>query len=234
MGNNDINQKKTDIAVAVSRAVIGSIPVAGAALAEIISIVIPNQRMDRVADFVSKLEDRISDVEQRVLTSNKYFVDLLEDSILQATKSLSEERNEYIAIFLSKNREISEKDYSIKKKLLHILEEMTDEDVEILRSMRESWYQRTARNYVVPMQTIAVVNNYTKEEKYLYEMAVASWDAHINSLERLGLVRVKREIPHSLEQSTGVGHIDNETGLPKITDYVISDIGKVLLQSIED
>ncbi len=203
-------------------------------MAEVISIMIPNQRLDRVVDFLRQLETRISIIEQDVLKKNKYFVDLLEDAIAQSSRSMSSERNKYIAVFLEKNREISESSHSMKKKLLHALEELTDEDVKILISISEGDYYLAERDYSSRRKSIREVADMTVEEKYVYEMSLATWMAHINSMERLDILKAVREIPHTLEQSTGVDHIDDETGLPKVKRYIVSDFGKLLVSSISE
>ena len=108
MKKNNLDNSKVDIGAAVAKSIAGAIPFAGTAVNELLSNVIPNQRIDRIATFVAELEKRINKSEQKVLNNNKYFVDLFEDAIVQATRSLTEDRNRYIAVFLSNNKNISE------------------------------------------------------------------------------------------------------------------------------
>lgn len=231
MKKDSLDISKVDIGAAVAKSIAGAIPFAGPAVSELLSNVIPNQRIDRIANFVVELEQRISKSEQEALNGNKYFVDLFEDAIVQATRSLTEERNKYIAVFLSNNKSISEFDFSINKKILHVLEELTDKDIEILKSFRDVWYSRTYQKYCIPRETIGTVKSFTEEERYRYDLAIASWGAHLNTLERLKLIQAKHKMPPD-DPDVSQDYLDEETGIAEIDEYHISDLGKVLLTSI--
>ncbi len=133
---SELKENELDRGVALTKGIAGAIPFAGPIISEIISTIIPNQRIDRIAKFLEFLDQKISRIEQETLKKDKYFVDLFEDCLIQATRALSEKRNRYIAIFLSKSKNLDEATYSAKKKLLHILEELTDQDIDLLKSIK--------------------------------------------------------------------------------------------------
>src|SRR5690606_19834063 len=110
-------------------------------------------------------------------------------------KSLSEQRNRYIAIFLSNNKNINEDDFSIKKKLLHALEELTDADIDILKSFQEHRSNDAYYKYGAQAQTIGYVRGLNEEDLYEYELSQAAWDAHLNSLENAKLIRAIHKMP---------------------------------------
>ena len=82
------------------RASLGTVPFAGSLLVEAAGVIIPNQRIDRIAKFAKTLESKLSNLEQDFVRSqltNENFTDLLEEGLRQAARSLSDERREYIA-----------------------------------------------------------------------------------------------------------------------------------------
>lgn len=222
----------TDIVAAMARGGLGAIPLAGSVMAEIFDITIPNQRMDRVCNFVLKLNERINTIELEALKSNKYFVDLLEDGVRQATKSLTEERNAHIANFISTNRDINEAEYSIKKKLLRILEELTDDDIEILKYFENRWSSQVReKKYTGHLLPQASYDALSDEEKYKYRMRTEAWDTHVHSLVQLRLLEAERELPNIDNTNR---HLDRKTGLPKVTGHKITHLGKLLLSAIAE
>ena len=92
-------------------------------LAEIISIRIPNQKHERVINFLRTLGDRVKYLEQDVAKKidTQEFADLLEDGLQQAARALTEERKAYIANLLTTSLRIdSLKIYSKGYSLPHI------------------------------------------------------------------------------------------------------------------
>jgi hypothetical protein len=83
-----------------ARAALSAIPFAGSLLAEVAGSIIPNQRVDRIADFAAKLEERIADLEEVQVRSELHdeeFTDLLEESLTQASRAVSDDGRKYIA-----------------------------------------------------------------------------------------------------------------------------------------
>ena len=100
--NTDLETNRTDYAVSVARGVLGAVPAVGAIFSEIISEIVPNERIDRIVAVLVELDKRLTETEKRHFASNEYALNLFEDGMLQAACSLSEKRNGYIAIFLKK------------------------------------------------------------------------------------------------------------------------------------
>lgn len=229
----DLNANATDVGTALTKGGLGIVPWIGPLLAEMVAITIPDQRLDRVVDFVQRLEKRISKAELEVLRENIYFVDLIEDAITQATKSLSTERNDYISTFMEINRNVDENDFSIKKNLLQTLQELTDDDIEILRSIHEPFYRNKFDNIV--SLTNGEFSELTRAEKYEYELFKASKEAHINTLEKNKLIKPERKLQDpDFQKYDGDPneHIDQDTGLSEVTGFKSTDLGVLLLKSI--
>ena len=53
---NTENTKK-DYAVSIGKGILGAIPIVGPLMAETVGSIIPNQRIDRINDFLLKLEE---------------------------------------------------------------------------------------------------------------------------------------------------------------------------------
>lgn len=59
MDKKKLNESKTDVIASVLSATVSNIPIVGSFGSEIISRLIPNQRMDRVVNFISDLSDEL-------------------------------------------------------------------------------------------------------------------------------------------------------------------------------
>jgi len=230
--NDELEANITDYTVALWKGITGAIPFAGPLIAEFISVKVPNQQLDRLAKWIKVYESKFSDAEQKRLQDNKYFEDLLHDAILQSTRSLSDERNVYIATFLENNKDVQEGDFSVKKKLLHTLETLTDTDIDILNSINSNGYGITNSRYSVSPVTTGAYKEMTHDEQYEYDLARASWDAHTNALVQNKLLYAKHVMWYDDGSGDSRHHIDDQTGLPKIECYEMTNLGKMLLKSI--
>lgn len=96
----NVNESKTDVAISVGMATLGSLPYAGPILAEVVKTIIPNQRIDRIARFAQSLDDKLAELDKQVLEQKmrtEEFVDLFEDGAFQAARAMTDERRERIA-----------------------------------------------------------------------------------------------------------------------------------------
>ena len=225
----ELQNNRVDNAVAIARGVLGAVPFAGGALAEIIGYAIPNQRVDRIIAFLHELDKRLEKVEIERLHQNKYALDLFEDGMYQSVKVLSDLRNQYLANFLKQSIDVNSKSYSTRKQLLNILQELTDDDLEVLISIYKNHYQSTARERSVRSLTYGQYDDLSDEEREEYEHAKVSFGLHMATLSRLNLIYIKhKEVDPEWDNS----HIDIHTGLPEIENCELTNIGKLLLVNI--
>ncbi|MCP4602131.1 MAG: hypothetical protein GY847_16710, partial [Proteobacteria bacterium] len=124
-------------------------------------------RIDRICTFLKELDQRIDAVEQIRIKDNEYFRDLFEDCLLISSRALSEKRNRYIAIFLSKSKNVDVNVHSVKKKMLYILQELTDKDIEILQSIKEEGFSKTEGINSAKSVNVAHYQELNPEEKYV-------------------------------------------------------------------
>jgi DNA-binding transcriptional ArsR family regulator len=224
----DLDENRVDSLVSLAKGIVGALPVAGPLFSEVIGAVIPNQRADRIVGFLHELDKRLSLLEG-VSPLNKYSVDLFEDTLQQASRALSEDRNRTLANYFSKSINVDEDEYETKKKILQVLAELTDVDIEILGKIDRQGYQSTARDYYPGHLTQGQYDRLNDDQKYKFKLEQVSFDTHIFTLERNRLIEAERQ---EQDEDNTQRHIDPETGLPKILSYGVSKFGEVLLYSI--
>ncbi|ABM20979.1 hypothetical protein [Marinobacter nauticus] len=224
----NLEENRVDSLVSLSKGIVGVLPFAGPLFSEVIGAVIPNQRADRIVGFLHELDKRLRLLEA-VASLNKYSVDLFEDTLQQASRALSDDRNRTLANYFSKSINVDEDEYETKKKILQVLAELTDVDLEILDKIHRQGYQSTARNYYPGNLTQGQYDWLDDDEKYQYKLEQVSFDTHIFTLERNRLIEAERQ---EQDEDNTHRHIDPETGLPNILSYKVSKFGEVLLYSI--
>jgi hypothetical protein len=113
------------------KGIFGIVPF-GSPIVEAITTVIPNQKLERLVDFVQILNYKIKNAERKIEDhelKTEEFTDLLEDALGQASRALSKERLEYIASLLKNSLTDEELEHFGKKKLLSLLNELNDAEV---------------------------------------------------------------------------------------------------------
>jgi hypothetical protein len=136
------NQTNDCVSILV-KSVLGAAPVVGPLLIEIAGVVIPNQRLDRIAKYAVCLEHKLSKLDQvsiRQNLTNENFTDLVEESLRQAARSLSDERREYIASLIANGLFTEDIAFVESKHLLRVLGEIND--IEVI------WLASHAVNYL--------------------------------------------------------------------------------------
>lgn len=229
MAKDDLDIKREDILATSWKSVAGAIPIAGPALAEIVSSIIPNQRFDRVVKFLRELDDRLTNVEAKALKENRLAIDLFEDAAVVASRALTDIRNKYVVSFVKSSVLTKPSDYDIKKKLLYILQELTDRDIEILRSIQVRGHQVTESENYPDYLTETSFRRLSEPEKMDYYAKQEVWPLHILTLERSGLLKAHRE---EQDVDNTNRHVDVETGLPRVSFYETSKLGNIFLSTI--
>jgi hypothetical protein len=142
MVNNDRNSDGLDDdwrdkLVAIGKGVAGAIPLAGGILAEVVGVVIPGQRADRVAAYLRALNSRVERLAAEIrggLASNAEKIDLIEEGGFQSARSTSQERIGQIVEAVSRGLSEDDADVVRRKRLLLILGELDDDEVNLLNA----------------------------------------------------------------------------------------------------
>ncbi len=226
--------EKTEIITIFSKGLVGAIPFIGPLASEIIGATIPNQRLERIELFLKKLESKIDKTEYekvKVKAKEPESIDLFEDSLIQASRALSEERKEYIASLLKNSLTDEELEHIEYKRLLNILSELNDLEILILKSKeymycdddnkaKEFW-----KKHGEALKEPIIYDGMTSSE----ELNKATlFKTHKSHLVNLGLLKAQFKIPNSGEPP----EFDKETGMIKASGYYSSDLGSLLLEKI--
>ncbi len=222
-----------DYVAAVARALVQAVPFAGSLLVELVGIIIPNQRMDRVARFARYLEDRIARLEQDSVRSqlvDPEFTDLMEEGLRQAARAVSSDRLAQIAEIIAGSLSMSDITHAESKHLLRLLGELNDVEIIRLGSHQYTSYKPTRRDVeyrekheevLAPARVSYVSPQKDKDTATLQQ----SYDQH---LERLGLLSVR----YAIDSRTKLPQFDPHTGVQKVRGYELTSLGGLLCQHI--
>ncbi|MBK7872211.1 MAG: hypothetical protein IPJ74_16830 [Saprospiraceae bacterium] len=96
----NLNENNSDKLVKLINATLGEVPLVGGALVELLSSVIPNQRIDRMVEFIKILTEELNNQEQELLRSqilDESFNGLLEDVIESTIRTIGNERRHQLS-----------------------------------------------------------------------------------------------------------------------------------------
>lgn len=229
---SDVSQNRTDVAVALTEGALGALPFIGPMVAAIVGTIIPNQRMDRIAEFLGILEEKLENLEQEVLQEkmrDEGFVDLFEDGTFQAARALSPERRERIAALLKNSLTNDDLDHIQEKQLLTLLGELNDAELIILQSYGLTLDPEAAQEFVERHQEtirgpLAFMGSPQSEADRR-----AVHETYRARLARLGLLRATYKKPKKGE----LPEWDLKTGMIKAKGYEVTPLGRLLLRKID-
>lgn len=228
--HEDLKSRLADYSVAVTRGVSNLVPIVGPVLAEVLGVVIPQQRIDRIAKFAEELERRLSSVEKNMLKSqlnNGEFTELIEEGFRQAARSLSDERRQYIASLITNSLSSENISYAESRHLLRLLDEVNDIEIIWLRfylvpTMRgDEEFRQTHRNVLKSVPTTRGSSQETLDKSTLQE----SYKEHLFQLRLL-------ERRHKIDHKTKEPDFDARTGTQKVRGYEITRLGRLFLREI--
>lgn len=234
MTNQDqpnLGNTSTDVIVSLTKGGVGAIPVIGSLIAEIVGNVIPNQRVDRISEFVRLLDERLRQIEQSVL-DDKFrepaVVDLLEDAFLQAARATSHERLEHIANVVANGMSDEELKEAEAKRMLWLLGQLNDSEIIILRSRlvmtredvdADAEFRSRHAELLAPDTTVMG----SSEEEFEEAALKASYRQHLHDL---GLLRQRYKKPKRGE----LPEFDEKTGTMKASGSDVTRLGKMFLR----
>ncbi len=226
---------KPDIVTIFSKGLLGAVPFVGPLAAEIVGATIPNQRLDRIESYLIKLDSKFKksdyeNVKKRI--KKPEYVDLFEDSLIQASRALSEERKEYIGALLKNSLTSDELSYIEYKRLLSLLGEINDIEILMLISQRfntmgcsspesdEFWEKHRDILQEPPAHMGSSQEEINKHTIYL---------AHKLHLVNLGLLKPRFKKPRKGE----IPEFDEKTGMIKSSGFDSTSLGRMLVKVID-
>lgn len=228
--DNKLAPRTPDYVASAAKAALGTVPFAGSLLAEIAGSIIPNQRIERIVDFARQLESRLSEVERGALRSqlaDENFTDLMEEAIRQVARSVSRERRARIAELIVNGLAAGNISLIESKHLLKILGETNDIEIvrltshlfETMGSGAEYWAKH--RDILEPVAPTMGSSQDKLDKATLQD----SYDEH---LTRLGLLSTRYDVDSHTNQLA----VDRFTGVLKVRGYVLTSLGRLLLEQL--
>lgn len=224
---NDLGTNKNDIGVAFLKSLAVFIPGWGQFIGEVIGELIPNQRIDRITNYLKELEIRFSNIQEEVLNKLKEdvnFIELIEESFYQASRAVTNERIQYIAEIVTNGIKDETIEFQESKYLLKLLQELNDIEIIWLRYYLfpggDDDFQEKHPNILNKISTYSGVSEETYNKAALQE-------SYIEHLKRLKLI--KSEI--RIDKKTGIPAFDSHGNIQVSYTY-LSELGGLLLKQI--
>lgn len=131
---DNLDSNATDRFVALSKAAFGFCPVIGPIASEAVGVLIPNQRVDRVVDFLRALETEVVALDARLEAFSSNLrepegLGIIEEGIVQASRSVTHERKQWLARLVAKSLTGKELKYAESAKLLNLFRELTEPEI---------------------------------------------------------------------------------------------------------
>lgn len=197
---NQLEPNSKDRLVSVAKAVAGTLPYIGTLVSELLDNIVPNLRFERIVVFLQTLDSRVSQIDEKL----EYFktnlaseegIDLLEEGMLQASRSISRERKERLAFILEKSLTKENLKYEESRKILNIFRELTDPEVIWLiyysleprlgKGLHSDWVEQHP-DVLNPISKTTTGLNEQSENENLEKAALQ--DSYKETLIRLGLI----------------------------------------------
>lgn len=190
----DLGNSKIDYLVSTLKSGAGAIPFVGGLISEIISNVIPNQRIERVGRYLILLRDELASLRtenvEKILALEENIA-LLEEGAIQAARAISEERKEYIAKCVARGMSEDARDKINAKRILDILSEIDDEEIVMLKAFEDNDWDAFGRLRPPPA-------HFGADEKTVERDAL--YGAARSKLERLNLLTFHPDINRDTRQ----------------------------------
>jgi hypothetical protein len=224
-----LQSNSSDYVTSGAKAVSGMVPFVGSILAELAGTIIPNQRIDRIVKFAQQLERRLSNLEQEFIRAqlvNEHFNDLLEEGLRQSARSLTDERRAYLASIISTSLSDKNIDYIESKHLMRILDKINDIEIIWLgyyvdKSINTDFKKKHQNIFqLIPLSAGSPQEDRDK---------VALQNSYKEHLAQLGLLEPR----YKIDPKTKSPKYNSSTGIPEISGYDITTLGRLLIRQID-
>ncbi|EBA00632.1 hypothetical protein [Marinobacter sp. ELB17] len=198
----DLDTNIRDRLVSVAKGVSGACPLIGPIISEAIGQLIPDQRLDRVISFLKTLEEDFAQVQSRLSriernSATPEGLDILEEGMLQAARSVSKDRQKWLAAIVGRSLSSESLRYNESRKLLNLYRELTDPELIWLIYISESQGYASPYHKELADQYPDILNPASRSYGVSQEEADRSalQDGYKNTLLRLGLATLKQNGP---------------------------------------
>jgi len=231
MSDKELAQNKIDILSSTAKSILGAIPFAGPLLSELVSNLIPNQRIDRLSKYVIELDKKLSDLsidKLRNLLEDEECIDLFEEGFVQASRAITDKRRAQIASVVRNGLDEDSITYSESKYILKLLQELNEQEIIWLRFYLvptiggDKEYRNKHKNVLNPVHA-----TFGADEKTIEKAALQ--DSYTEHLERIGLIRSH----YRIDKDSGIPKFDKFTGKPSVSYGDLTALGRLVLKQID-
>ncbi len=210
----DIKQKGKDTFLGFAKAGINLIPLAGTFIAETVSNIIPNQRLDRVCKYLEIISKKISELSEsekvfRQLMDDKNILFLFEKSIKYSSETINENKYDYYAEFIISSVNDKTTEQMQKERMLDILSELNEIEIILLIYYSLSMMtlaEKEKNEFIQKNKAILFPRPQTMTEPVEKGYAYKFQQQYIENLEKFHLI--SREL-----------EVDNRSQIPKIDPF---------------
>jgi outer membrane murein-binding lipoprotein Lpp len=228
--SKQLSTQPIDYFTSTIKGILGAAPYIGSLLAELVGTVIPNQRLDRIASFIEKLDKKVANLEKDSLISqltNEYFSDLLEEGLHHVVRAITDERREYIANIISNSLSLQDIKYIESKHLLRILGELNDIEIIWLNYHQRKSHSRDTDFYDKHSDVLEPIFISMADPPLVYDKE-ALQNSYKEHLSRLGLLKPI----YKTDMETQLPKFDKRTGGQEVRRYEITTLGVLFLRQI--
>jgi hypothetical protein len=209
---------------------VGSVPIVGPALSELVTQIIPGVRLQRIETYLRCLDTRLSEFEQEAIlamASAEDAIELIEEGGAQATRALSPSRHERLASLVANGITGNEKDRIETKRLLILLREIDDDQIVILMSYTLR-YSRDPKFRDTHKNILGGVHPHMQSDRSTIDAATIDRLSR-KQLVSLGLLAYRFKKPRKGEPP----EFDEKTGSMKVSGMDITPLGLLLLKRLD-
>lgn len=226
---DELAPKAVDRRVSLYQAVVELCPVIGPIVSKVVAEVIPNQRVDRMADVIRRLDEEVRELKEGVQEkfAEPEFVDFLEEGLWQATRAATPERRAYIAKLLKNGLTTERADLSRERRLMTLLGDLNDLELVLLQlhnaaDMQDEETLARLRDLAIGPSAHLGSQLEEIERDVLHR-------SHRDRLAQIGLLRPR--FPH-LKRGE-LPEFDRNAGRFKATSYEITPLGRLLMKALD-
>ncbi|HPI41903.1 MAG TPA: hypothetical protein PLJ21_13930 [Pseudobdellovibrionaceae bacterium] len=227
----NLNENKTDKLVKTINATFGEIPIIGGALVELLSSVIPNQRIDRMVEFIKILNEKLTSQEQELLKSqilDENFNGLLQDVIDSTIKTIGKERKNHFAKIVQSGLTSNKQELIELRLITRILKEINDIEMIILKyhsirtSNESSIFLQKNRNILESERLFVGASKEQEKQHFMYK-------GYLYHLVSLGLLDVNYEVKEESNRISDKSEFKINSKNHKITEF-----GKMIVEMLNE
>lgn len=204
---------------ALARGSIGSVPLVGSLAVELLNVIIPNQRQERIEKLLNILSSKVFDIDPEQLEerfNSSDFIDIFEDILFQSVKATSSERLEYLASVVEYGLRQEEIDHLQIKRLLEILKEINDVEVVLLQSYEKK--NRNNQDFKQRHSNIFDSSKLEPDKVQEHKVMLENYNSHLINLGLIG----KSLFVDSFQRKYNISE----------SDLCITKLGVILLKKI--